>query len=65
MALQLELAENDVQVRHLFLNAYGTHQELWHQLSGVRHVPTSVSKYLQHRLHLQPRPLQLMCESHR
>ena len=40
MALQLELVENDAQVQHLFLNAYGIHQVLWHQLSGVHHEPT-------------------------
>ena len=40
MVQQLELAENVVQVQHLFLNVCGIHQELWHQLSEVRHVPT-------------------------
>ena len=34
------LFESVAQVQHLFLNAYGTHQVLWHQLSEVRHEPT-------------------------
>ncbi len=64
LALPPELVGTVAQVLHLFLNAFGTHQGWWRQLSVTHHEQALALILKLRQLRLRPHLRQLRCESH-